>query len=64
MGNVFPSGVYINSFTKEQQKEGKVIYIKNYNGHDELVVGSNDKVLILGSNKDKEMFKNYMNNNQ
>jgi hypothetical protein len=64
MGNVLPSGVDINNFTKEQQKEGKVIYIKNYNGHDELVVGSNDKILILGSNKDKEMFKNYMNNNQ
>jgi hypothetical protein len=64
MGNKIPSGVEIDKFSKEQQKEDKVIYIKNYNGHDELVVGSNDKVLILGSNKDKEMFKNYINNNR
>jgi hypothetical protein len=64
---VGPGSYNTDIYTKSKQNQGYSIYVKNVSSgsesnHDELVVGNNSKLNILGSKEDIEGFRRFVKN--
>lgn len=55
-----PSSEEIDQYTKSLQEEGKALFIESSGITDELILGSNKQLSILGSKQDIEGFKEFV----
>jgi hypothetical protein len=59
-----PSSEEIDQYTKSLQEEGKALFIESSGITDELILGSNKQLSILGTKQDIEGFKEFVDEQQ